>query len=120
MKKLIIITACLLASCSTYTSDGIYLPRYAVNDSIPSKRILIKYYPVYIQRHSPYYNHYYSPYWNTPYFHMPSGGNYSPSYSPSSRRGSAAPRPTPSSPSQSSGSKSPSSSGGKSKGGVIQ
>ena len=121
MKKLIIILLIILTSCATYTSDGIYMNRYSVNDSIPNQRIRIKYYPVYIQRYSPYYDYYYRPYWNTPYYHIPRNRPYTPSYSGSSNRGSVSPRTTPSSPSPSGSSTSPSSpSSGKSKGGVIQ
>jgi len=140
MKKLITIIFVLLTSCASYTLDGIDMHRYSVdvvseksfltmlqalisppviNDSIPPKRILIKYYPVYVQRHSPYYNHYYSPQWSTPYY-IPPRYRYNPSYSTPSNRGSIRARPTPNMPGQSSGSKSPNNSGGKSKGGVIQ
>ena len=90
-----------------------------INDSIPPKRILIKYYPVYIQRHAPYYNHFSWPHWDTPYYISPRY-RYSPYYSYPSNRGSTRARPTPNMPDQSSGSKSPNNSGRKSKSGIIQ
>lgn len=123
MKKLITFLIFLFASCQTYqgayyTQDGIYYSNTDELDSLQTKVIRIRYYPVYIYRNNPYYN-YYQPYryWgNYGYY----SGTYTPSHRSGSNRGSVSPRTTPSSPSATPSSTSPSSSPSKSKGGKIQ
>ena len=66
MKKLITFLFLLLASCQTYqgayyTQDGIYFSNTDELDSLQTKVIRIRYYPIYIYRNNPYYN-YYQPY----------------------------------------------------------
>ena len=123
MKKLLTILLISLASCQAYqagyyTQDGIYYSNTDELDSLQTKVIRIRYYPVYIYRNNPYYN-YYQPYryWgNYGYY----SGTYTPSHRSGSNRGSVSPRTTPSSPSATPSSTSPSSSPSKSKGGKIQ
>ena len=124
MKKILTILLITLASCGTYqggnfhTYDGIYYSNTDKLDSLQTKVIRIRYYPVYIYRTNPYYN-YYQPYryWGDYGYYS---GTYTPSHRSNSNRGSVSPRTTPSTPSATPSSSSSSSSGSKSKAGKIQ
>jgi hypothetical protein len=124
MKKLLTIILLTLASCGTYydggyyNQDGIYFSNTEDLDSLKTRTIRIRYYPVYIYRNNPFYN-YHQPYryWGDYGYYS---GTYTPSHRSNSNRGSVSPRTAPSTPSATPSTSSPSNSGGKSKGGNIQ